>query len=87
MSTFTTCQVLNATQEHTFGDYDVMLDNQVKVIIMHPRLLWKIQDADETVKINHVGGHLFTVSQTGYLDPLFCVIVTYNPQKLHNHPS
>ena len=32
-----------------------------------------MQDAEQEVKINGVGGHQFTVTQTGYLDPLFRV--------------
>jgi len=49
------------------------LDNQANVSIVHSDLLRDIQDADEVVKINGVGGHQFSVSRTGYLDPLFRV--------------
>ena len=32
-----------------------------------------MQDAEQEGEINGVGGHQFTVTQTGYLDPLFRV--------------
>jgi len=72
-STFTTYQVLNVSDTSAFGKYDVLLDNQANVSIVHSDLLRDIQDADEVVKINGVGGHQFSVSRTGYLDPLFRV--------------
>ena len=50
-----------------------MLDNQANISIINEDLLSNIRDADEEVKINGLGGHQFTVSKTGYLDPLFGV--------------
>mmetsp|Transcript_2598 Transcript_2598/g.3962 ORF Transcript_2598/g.3962 Transcript_2598/m.3962 type:complete len:92 (-) Transcript_2598:1702-1977(-) len=78
---FTTYRILNATQAGTFGKYDILLDNQVNISVGHSELLRDIQDADETVKqINGVGGHQFTVSQTGCLDPLFRVYASEDGQ-------
>jgi len=50
-----------------------LIDNQANISIVHPSLLHDIRPAEQTVKINSVGGHQFTVSETGYLDPLFRV--------------
>ena len=63
----------NAVQEHKFERNEVLIDNQANISIVHPSLLRDIRPAEQTVKINGVGGHQFTVSETGYLDPLFCV--------------
>ena len=71
-NTFTTYQV-NAVQQKTFGPKDVLLDNQANISVVRPELLRDVQDAEQVVKINGVGGHQFTVTQTGYLDPLFRV--------------
>ena len=71
-STFHTKQV-NKVQQSVFGPKDVFLDNQATISVVRPELLCDVQDAEEVVKINGVGGHQFTVMQTGYLDPLFCV--------------
>ena len=56
-----------------FKQTEVRIDNQADVSIVHPRLLRNIMAADKKVKINGVGGHQFTVSETGYLDPFFPV--------------
>jgi hypothetical protein len=40
---------------------------------MHPSLLREIEPAEETVRINGVGGHQFTVEREGYLDDFFKV--------------
>ena len=56
-----------------FGPTDVMLDNQANVSIFRTNMLRDIFDAEETVKINGVGGHQFSVTKTGFLDPLFRV--------------
>lgn len=64
---------VNAVQQNTFGPKEVLLDNQANVSIVRPELLRDVQDAEHAVKINGVGGHQFTVTQTGYLDPLFRV--------------
>jgi hypothetical protein len=51
----------------------VFFDNQVDVSIIHPTLLREIELAGEDVHINGVGGHQFTVGDTGYLDEFFRV--------------
>ena len=63
----------NAVQEQTFRLNEILIDNQVNISIVHPSVLRDIRPAEQTIKINGVGGHQFTVSETGYLDPLFCV--------------
>jgi len=63
-NTFTTYQV-NAVQQNTFGPKDVLLDNQANISVVRPELLRDVQDAEQEVKINGVGGHQFTVIQTG----------------------
>ena len=67
---FTTYQVNNAVQEHEFGRFEVLIDNQANISIVHPSLLRDVKPAQQSVKINGVGGHQFSVSETGYLDPL-----------------
>ena len=52
---------------------EVLIDNQANNSVVHTSLLRDVQPADQTVKINGVGGHQFSVSETGYLDPLFRV--------------
>jgi len=71
-STFTTYQVLNSSTS-SFGRNEVILDNASNVSIFRPDLLRDIECTDEIVKINGVGGHQFSVTKTGYLDPLFRV--------------
>ena len=71
-NTFTTYQILN-TSASTFGPNDVLLDNQANISIFRTDMLRDIQDAEAAVKINGVGGHQFSVTQTGFLDPLFRV--------------
>jgi len=70
--TFSTYQV-NAVSDSRFKQTEVLIDNQADISIVHPRLLRNIMAADKKVKINRVGGHQFTVSETGYLDPFFSV--------------
>ena len=70
---FGTYQVNNAVKAQEFGKKEVLIDNQANISIVHPSLLQDVRPADRTVKINGVGGHQFTVSETGYLDPLFQV--------------
>jgi len=62
-------------KQSVFGPNDVLLDNQANVSVVHQDLLRDIQDAEHAVKINGVGGHQFTVNKTGFLDPLFRVLL------------
>jgi len=72
--TFNTYQYqVNAVSDCRFKQTEVLIDNQADISIVHPRLLRNIMAADKKVKINGVGGHQFTVSETGYLDPFFPV--------------
>ena len=70
---FGTYQVNNAVKAQEFGRNEVLIDNQANISVVHPSLLRDVQPADQTIKINGVGGHQLSVSETGYLDPLFRV--------------
>ena len=70
---FSTYQVNSAVHEHRFGRNEVLIDNQANICIVHPSLLRDVKPAEQSVKINGVGGHQFSVSETRYLDPLFHV--------------
>ena len=71
-STFSTYQV-NLVSDNRFARTEVLIDNAVDVSIIHPWLLRNIMSAEKAIKINGVGGHQFTVTETGYLDPFFSV--------------
>ena len=72
-STFVTYHVHNAATQGQFKSTEILLDNQANISIVHPILLRNIQDAEQALQINGVGGHQFAVDKTGYLDPLFRV--------------
>jgi hypothetical protein len=54
-----------------FKRTEVLLDNQADVRVIHQTLLREVEPAEEDVRINGVGGHQFTVEDTGYLDDFF----------------
>jgi hypothetical protein len=56
-----------------FHDYDLLLDNQADISVVHPRLLWQVMAADKPVTMNDIGGRQLVVTQTGYLDEFFRV--------------
>jgi len=73
-NTFTAYRFLNVSQEGSFNcKKPVLLDNQANISIFHPDMLRDVKNAAEEIKVNGVGGHQFTVTKTGYLDPLFRV--------------
>ena len=59
--------------DNHFERTEVLLDNAADVSIVHPSLLRNIMPSEKEIKINGVGGHQFTVGETGYLDPFFPV--------------
>ena len=71
-STFSTYQV-NSVSDNRFGKTEVLIDNAVDVSMVHPSLQRNIMPAEKAIKINGVGGHQFSVMETGYLDPFFPV--------------
>ena len=71
-STFSTYQV-NSVSNNCFARHEVIIDNAGDVSIVHPSLLRNIMPAEKSIKINGVGGHQVTVTETGYLDPIFSV--------------
>ncbi len=76
MSTFATYQVKQVNATGMVGKFkrtEVLLDNQADVSVMHPSLLKANEPAEETICINGVGGHQFTVEREGYLDDFFKV--------------
>ena len=50
----------------------VLLDNQVDIIIVHPRFLRELQSCNE-VRVNGIGGLSMTVTEMGHLDDCFQV--------------
>ncbi len=71
VSTFGTYQVKQVNATGMVGKFkraEVLLDNQADVNVMHLSLLREIEPAEETICINGVGGHQFTVEREGYLD-------------------
>ncbi len=74
-STFTTYQV-NSASDSRFKRTEILLDNQANVSIMHPDLLRNIMPAERSIKINGVGGHQFSVDESGYFDPFFQVFAS-----------
>jgi hypothetical protein len=79
-STFATYRGYATGMVGKFKRTEVLLDNQGDVSVIHPTLLRELEPAEEDVRINGVGGHQFTVEETGYLDDFFHVYastVTY----------
>ena len=71
-STFST-YLVNSVSDNRFASSEVLIDNAVDVSIVHLSLLRNILPAEKSIKINGVGGHQFTVAETGYLDLFFSV--------------
>ena len=72
---YVTYQV-NTVSDVRFKPSEILIDNQANVSIVHPDLARNIEPAKRKVKINGVGGHQFTVEETGFLDPMFQVYVS-----------
>jgi hypothetical protein len=53
---YVTYQVMNTCEGRGFHDYDVLLDNRVEIIIVHPRLLREVMQADRPVTVKGIGG-------------------------------
>jgi len=64
---------VNSVSDGHFAEHELVLDNGADVSIMRPDLLRNIMPVDRAIKINGVGGHRFTVDETGFLDPFFTV--------------
>jgi hypothetical protein len=47
---------MNTCEGRGFHDYDVLLDNRVEIIIVHPRLLREVMQADRPVTVKGIGG-------------------------------
>jgi hypothetical protein len=73
IGTYVPYQVMNASEGRGFHEYDVLLDNQADVSIVHPRLLREVIQADRPVTVKGIGGRQLVVEKTGYLDEFFRV--------------
>jgi hypothetical protein len=74
VGTFVTYQVCHGVESgQKFTNYDLLLDNQADISVVHPRLLWQVMAADKPVTVNGIGGRQLVVTQTGYLDEFFRV--------------
>jgi hypothetical protein len=56
-----------------FGKYDLLLDNQADVSIVHPRLLRDVLVAKSPITVKGIGGKQLRASHTGYLEEFFRV--------------
>jgi hypothetical protein len=63
-------------RDHEFDDYDVLLDNQADVSIVHLRLLREVMQANQTVTVRGIPGKQLVATHTGYLDKFFRVYVS-----------
>jgi hypothetical protein len=72
--TYLTYQVCHGVESgQKFQDYDLLLDNQANISVIHPRLLRELIPADVPITVNGIGGKQLTVTHTGYLDEFFRV--------------
>ena len=56
-----------------FGKYDVLLDNQADVSIVHPSLLRDVLIAESPITVKGIGGKQLRASHMGYLEEFFHV--------------
>jgi hypothetical protein len=65
---YVTYQVYNSVHpgQH-FSEYDLLLDDQADISVVHPCLLCEIMQADTPVTVNGKGGKQLVAMQTGYL--------------------
>jgi hypothetical protein len=66
--TYLTYQVCHGVESGQ--DYDLLLDNQADISVVHPRLLRELMPADVPITVNGIGGKQLIVTHTGYLDEL-----------------
>jgi hypothetical protein len=79
VGTYTTYRVCNGVDSDSqFRNYDVLLDNQADVSIMHPRLLRQVIRADQPITVCGVGGKQLEVTHNGYLEDFFRVYASAN---------
>jgi hypothetical protein len=71
--TYVTYQVMNTSEGHGFHEYDMLLDNQADVSVVHPKLLREVMQADRPVTVKGIGGKQLVAEKTGYLDEFFRV--------------
>jgi hypothetical protein len=69
-----TFSVLNATDERLAVSRDeVLLDTQANISLFHPSMLQNVQDSNEEIRVNGIGGYQMTVSKKGNLPGFFDV--------------
>jgi hypothetical protein len=77
--TYVTYRVCNGVgSNHQFRNYDVLLDNQADISIMHPRLLRQVMRADQPITVCGIGGKQLQATHTGYLEDFFRVYASAN---------
>jgi hypothetical protein len=64
---------MNIAAMSKFKCTEVLLVNQADVSVVYPDLLWDLQEAEKTVRINGAGGFQFETSTNGYLQEFFPV--------------
>jgi hypothetical protein len=56
-----------------FGKYDILLDNQADVSIVHPRMLCDVLPTKSPITVKGIGGKQLKAEHTGYLQEFFRV--------------
>lgn len=71
---YVTYEVYNSVHSsQRFNQYEILLDNQVDVSVVHPCLLRDEQLADSPIMVNGIGGKQLKVKNTGFLEEFFRV--------------
>jgi hypothetical protein len=71
-SSYVTYKLYKSMEESSkFGKYDLLLDNQADVSIVHLRLLRDVLVAESPITVKGIGGRWLKASYTGYLEEFF----------------
>jgi hypothetical protein len=74
LSSYVTCEVYKSMEGISkFGKYDLLLDNQADVSIVHPSLLRDVLVAESPITVKGIGGKQLRASHMGYLEEFFHV--------------
>jgi len=74
LSSYVTYQVYKSMKGSSkFGRYDILLDNQADVSIVHPCLLRDVLIAKSPTTVKGIGGRQLKAEHTGYLEEFFRV--------------
>jgi hypothetical protein len=73
-SSYVTYEVYKSVHSsQKFGKYNILLDNQADVSIIHPRLLHDLLLADSPITVNGICSKQLKAVNTGYLEEFFCM--------------